>query len=542
MYATSDPINDEDRTNGTYNYHLLPIYHSTDLVNWTYHSDAFTKRPKWVGNAGLWAPDIQYFNGKWYLYYSVAPGSGGKRTGGGSAIGVATSTHPTGPWVDSGGPVVEAQTGKAVIDSAVVLDDLGAGATGQRYLFYGSFAGGIFARKLSADGLRTTKSSEKRITIADRYEAAYIRKRDGFYYLFVSASGCCDGDLSGYSVYVGRSTNVLGPYVDKLGASFLDSRVGGTPVLAMNGNKWIGPGHNAIVTDHSGQDWFLYHAIHADDPYFADQPGFTKRPPMLDPLDWGADGWPIVRGGFGASSSREEFVHVPAAQPNQLSTYTPVFATDPQPGSQYVLMSDDFEAPREGWSWIAGRLPVGTFGLTTGGRLAFATQPTDLYMDRNDAPVLTEPVPEGDYVVEAAVYLPIPGDFTNRNYNQAGMVVYGDDNNYVKLVHVAINGTRQVEFAKETLGVRRYGGSTVGTPGALTHLRIVKRSGATPGTEVYTAFSASSRNSVTNELNWIRGSTWTHSLGSTARIGIVSMAGTGYTAEFDYFRVYTVAP
>jgi arabinan endo-1,5-alpha-L-arabinosidase len=284
MYATSDPINEEDRTSGSYNYHLLPIYHSTDMVNWTYHSDAFTKRPKWVGNAGLWAPDIQYFNGKWYLYYSVAPGGGGKRTGGGSAIGVATSSHPAGPWIDSGGPVVEAQTGKAVIDSAVVVDDLGAGATGQRYLFYGSFAGGIFARKLSADGLRTAKSSEKRITAADRYEAAFIRKRNGYYYLFVSASACCDGELSGYSVFVGRSTNVLGPYVDKHGVSLLDSRVGGTPVLAMNGNKWIGPGHNAVITDFQNQDWFLYHAIDIEDPYFVAQPGFTKRPPMLDPL------------------------------------------------------------------------------------------------------------------------------------------------------------------------------------------------------------------------------------------------------------------
>jgi len=33
-----------------------------------------------------------------------------------------------------------------------------------------------------------------------------------------------------------------------------------------------------------------------------------------------------------------------------------------------------------------------------------------------------------------------------------------------------------------------------------------------------------------------------HSLGTTAKIGLVSMSGTGYTAEFDYVRVSTVQP
>ncbi len=73
----------------------------------------------------------------------------------------------------------------------------------------------------------------------------------------------------------------------------------------MNGNRWVGTGHNAIFTDHAGQDWIVYHAIDRNDPYRGGSPldDFpVKRPALLDPLDW-VDGWPTVRGGFWASDS-----------------------------------------------------------------------------------------------------------------------------------------------------------------------------------------------------------------------------------------------
>ena len=168
MYCTSGPINDNDKsTSGVYTTHLMSIYHSTDLVTWNYVGDVFPKRPKWVGSSNLWAPDIQFFNGKYYLYYTAANAGSRGNKGSGGAIGVATSTSPTGPWTDSGGAVVEVQTNRWVYDPFVVVDDYGPAPTGQRYLFYGSFGGGIFARKLSADGLHTDKSSEVAIAVSD---------------------------------------------------------------------------------------------------------------------------------------------------------------------------------------------------------------------------------------------------------------------------------------------------------------------------------------------------------------------------------------
>src|SRR3712207_7693708 len=40
-------------------------------------------------------------------------------------------------------------------------------------------------RSLSPDGLRSDPTTETPITVADRYEGAFVRKRGGYYYLFV---------------------------------------------------------------------------------------------------------------------------------------------------------------------------------------------------------------------------------------------------------------------------------------------------------------------------------------------------------------------
>ena len=119
-----------------------------------------------------------------------------------------------------------------------------------------------------------------------------------------SATDCCRGPLTGYSVFVGRSLTPTGPFVDQNGVSLLAGRVGGTPVISMNGNRWVGVGHNAVFTDTAGQDWFVYHAVDRGDPYFEGQVGFTRRPFLLDVLTW-KDGWPSVRNGLWASDTAQ---------------------------------------------------------------------------------------------------------------------------------------------------------------------------------------------------------------------------------------------
>src|SRR5262249_50111559 len=148
--------------------------------------------------------------------------------------------------------------------------------------------------------------------------------------------------------------------------------------------------------------------------------------------------------------------------------------------------------------------------------------------------VLTEPAPTGNYVVETRVELNLPAEDCCFNYVQAGLVIYGDDDNFIKLAHVSIWETRQTEFAKELFpvpaGYPRYGNTVVGPPGLWTYLRIAKRTRA--GEELYTAYTSR------DGQQWVRGGVWTHNLGDSARIGLVSMGGSGFTANFDYVRVY----
>jgi arabinan endo-1,5-alpha-L-arabinosidase len=534
MYCTTDPLNGEDRTDGNLNFHLIPILRSSDLVNWTYVGDAFGTRPAWLDpTSGMWAPEIDFFDGLYYLYYTVPnvadSVSGELGCPDDSAIGVATSSSPLGPWVDSGGPVVEPRRNGAgcnffwTFDPEVIEDD------GQKHIFFGSYYGGIAARELNADGLHSDPESQVQITIPNRYEGPEIVEHDGFWYLFVSATNCCNGPLTGYSLFVGRSESVLGPYVDREGVSLLQGEVGGTPVLSMNGNRWVGLGHNSVFQDFDGQWWMVYHAVDQNDPYFEGVVGFTKRPVLLDPLDW-IDGWPTVRGGFWASDNP---VPVPAAQPGTMTNYHLKVLSPDQPGKLLASFSDEFNGslgPQ--WSWV--RQPDASTYSVSSETFDFDNQAADLFVDSNNASVLLESAPNGNYVVDTRVHLDLAPEGCCFNFVQAGLVIYSDDNNYVKLVEVSIWETRQTEFAKELFpvpeGYPRYGNTVVSAPGEWTYLRIVKRNRA--GEELYTAYT--SRDGVT----WTRGGTWTHELGSNASIGLVSMGGSGFTANFDYVRVY----
>ena len=59
------------------------IHKSKDLVHWTYVSGAYEedKKPSWEPDAGIWAPDINYIDGKYVMYYSLSKWGGGETCG-----------------------------------------------------------------------------------------------------------------------------------------------------------------------------------------------------------------------------------------------------------------------------------------------------------------------------------------------------------------------------------------------------------------------------------------------------------------------------
>lgn len=279
-----------------YGVRYTPILESKDMVNWTYAGQVFTasKRPLWgTFNAGLWAPDIVKVGEKFNLYYSLStwgdPDPG---------IGVASADHPLGPWTDHGQVLRSIEIGvNNSIDPAVFVEE------GRVYMIWGSFRG-LYGVELTADGLglkdgANAKDTKIRVAGLDTstswnattYEAPYIVKRHGYFYMFVSSGTCCDGHNSSYNVRVGRSTSPLGPYTDSNGESMLGSYRGHQ--VMVSSYYFAGPGHNAIVQDDEGQDWIVYHAFDTSEtPNFGNSP---RRSLMIDRLVWDENQWPSVQ-------------------------------------------------------------------------------------------------------------------------------------------------------------------------------------------------------------------------------------------------------
>ena len=271
----------------TENTRNTPIYRSKNLVDWTFSGTAFTDatRPTFEPKGGLWAPDIEYINGQYVLYYSMSVW-GGEWTCG---IGVAVASKPEGPFTDKGMLFRSNEIGvQNSIDQFYIEEN------GHKYLFWGSFRG-IYATELSEDGLSLKNDAEKKQIAGTAFEGTYIYKKDGYYYLFASVGTCCEGIKSTYQLVVGRSQSLFGPYFDKTGKNMMDN---GYSLVIGSSDRFVGNGHcSEIVQDDSGNDWIFYHGVDTQNP--------QGRVLMLDQVRWDKEGWPYVEDSKPSLSSKK---------------------------------------------------------------------------------------------------------------------------------------------------------------------------------------------------------------------------------------------
>jgi arabinan endo-1,5-alpha-L-arabinosidase len=252
---------------------------STDRTDFRAAGAAFPNGAPWTttytgGSSHLWAPDISYHNGQYYLYYSAST-FGSNR----SAIFLATSpTGASGTWTNRG-LVISSSTSNNynAIDPNLIVD-----ANGRWWLNFGSFWSGMQQIALNpSTGLRSDNSIR---LIAGRnggaIEAPHMFKRGNYYYLWVSFDRCCQGAASTYRIMVGRSTSPNGPFVDRSGRAMTAG--GGTQVLAGHGNIH-GPGHNAVIAD-TDADVLVYH-------YYANN-GASRL--GINLLGYDSAGWPFA--------------------------------------------------------------------------------------------------------------------------------------------------------------------------------------------------------------------------------------------------------
>ena len=137
----------------------------------------------------------------------------------------------------------------------------------------------------------------------------------------------------------------------------------------------------------------------------------------------------LAEGGTG------EFDNVSAAR-----LYRPArrAVTPPRVGPLLTGWSDEFDDGLDpAWQWIR-RNPAAT---VTDGALRWPVESTDLVGTGNTAGVLLRDAPAGDYVAETKVTLDL-GEGTVRNYQQAGLVTYVDDDRFSAQSQVAFKPGR----------------------------------------------------------------------------------------------------
>ncbi|UII23440.1 arabinan endo-1,5-alpha-L-arabinosidase [Fulvivirga ligni] len=277
----------------------ISVYSSKDRKNWKKEKPVFAAPPAWAletvsGFKGhIWAPDISFYDGKYYLYYSISAFA--KNT---SAIGLVVNKtlNPASPdyqWVDQGLVVqsVPYRDFWNAIDPNLAIDE-----TGQPWLSFGSFWGGLKMVKLS-DDRKSLAQPEEWCSIAKRQrtdflddkdpgdaalEAPFIFKKNDYYYLFASWDYCCRGAESTYKMVVGRSQKIQGPYLDKSGKSMAE---GGGTILLQGNEVYPGVGHNSAYA-FDGKDYLLFHAYDMKDD--------GKPKLKITEMTWDEEGWPMV--------------------------------------------------------------------------------------------------------------------------------------------------------------------------------------------------------------------------------------------------------
>jgi arabinoxylan arabinofuranohydrolase len=154
------------------------MFSSEDMINWRDHGVVFNvdTNTTWANRA--YAPDMIYRNGRYYLYFPD----------GASAIGVAVSDSPTGPFTDAlGRALVSRSTPNAnvqwLFDPGVFIDD-----DGQAYLYFGGGGpGNARVIRLNSDMISTSGAAIT-LDVPNFFEALYVHKRNGVYYLSYSTT------------------------------------------------------------------------------------------------------------------------------------------------------------------------------------------------------------------------------------------------------------------------------------------------------------------------------------------------------------------
>lgn len=262
---------------------------SSDLFNWRVENspvieDEVRGEMRQIAKY-FWAPDVVTINGQRLLYITLYNSAKD------SSIGVLKEVSPNNFEFHG---VITRSTENGILDTIdpeVVVDK----KSGKVWLFFGSI-GKIHRVELTSDGLSLKRrakyihvagiSKKESRSRARVFEGCYLHRRNGFWYMFVSAGWYNDHT---YKLLVGRSRKLTGVFRDREGNLMTEGFA--TPVITSEkGDFFYGPGHCGEIFTKGNRDYIFYHCHNLEvKPH--------QRPLMLQEVKWDSQGWPYVEGG-----------------------------------------------------------------------------------------------------------------------------------------------------------------------------------------------------------------------------------------------------
>ncbi|MEV0635563.1 family 43 glycosylhydrolase [Streptomyces sp. NPDC050619] len=360
----------------------LPLLHSRDLVNWTLVGHAVERlepasefrSPR--HDCGVWAPALRYHDERFWIFWGD-PDQG---------IFQVNAPGIRGPWTR---PHL-LKEGKGLIDPCPLWDE----ETGEAYLVHAwaksrsGIKNRLTGHRMHPDG--TSLLDEGKVIVdGDRIpgwftlEGPKLYRHDGWFWILAPAGSVETGWQGAF-----RSRHFFGPYEEKV-------------VLEQKDTDVNGPHQGGWVRTPSGEDWFLHFQ----------QRGPYGRVVHLQPMRWGADGWPVLGedGAPVAVHRRPDLPPQPAAVP----------ATDDDfPGGRFGRQWEWTANPQDGWA---------TQHSGDGLRLA-CVRSADVHDLRKLPSVLTQRLPGTPCAVE--VELKLHGEDPGA---RAGLAVLGDAFSWIGL-------------------------------------------------------------------------------------------------------------
>ncbi len=233
------------------------VLSTSDLKTWTITENVFASKGDKdqvpYNDALLFAPDVAYKNGTYYMYYCQPDKN--------NTEGVATSKSPLGPFTNA--QKIELNNANQ-IDPCVFMDD-----DGQAYYIWGQFQAKVGKLKPNMKEVDLSTVNNNAITEKEHFfhEGAYMIKHNGIYYMIYSHMG-----RAGIPTCIGYSTSKspLGPF--KYGGVIID-------------NDHSDPGnwnnHGSLIE--FNKQWYVFY-------HRATHNSVTMRKTCVEPIIFNKDG------------------------------------------------------------------------------------------------------------------------------------------------------------------------------------------------------------------------------------------------------------